>query len=298
MVSQASMPRTERRPQLQLTESCPVGLTTNSPDEVVRIHRSLQRAARRVVEHPQEEGALLLTFPYTDPDPGGLLLFFYALQQITAQKRRWIVYVDAAPNAVKWMLNNYLHMQLPPEDRSVVQRTEGDFLLREVTKADQMVSEVDEWTASVREGSPATEEQVALWAMQVAEVATNAFQHAGEYGRVLLAGRATSSHARLAVIDLGSGIPSVVRKIAPPDHTLRDGDLIKHACERGVTSRCVRQNQGRGLSDLVQTVKTNKGRLQIFSGEGLSHVTNGRQYRRNECGPSLAGTLVLITLNL
>jgi len=186
---------------------------------------------------------------------------------------------------------------------------DGLYLLRDIGDPTKMVGELEEWAKSVKSNTGATEEMVGLWQMQIAEVTTNSFQRGVRYSRAQeakasnIAGKAFGSSVQLAALDYGSTIPRVIQETAKRDGIrLRDGDLIRHACKLGVTSRSVKQNQGAGLHSLVNTVKDCQGSLIILSRNGLVHVCGNRQYRRTlkpiRKEPVLAVTLTIVKLRI
>src|SRR5262249_49274174 len=143
-------------------------------------------------------------------DPGGVLLLACASHELGAMKcNGWY---EGEGKVLKAVASNLQHYLMPKDLRKTVCRQEGEYLLRGVSRADEMVKELDEWAESVKEAAKAPESQVALWQMQIAEVTTNGFQH----GRVktklypheaLVAGAADPEKGivQLAALDFGIG---------------------------------------------------------------------------------------------
>ncbi|MCI0420804.1 MAG: DUF5050 domain-containing protein, partial [Acidobacteria bacterium] len=192
----------------------------------------------------------------------------------------------------------------------------GEYLLRRVGSREVLVSELEEWAETVKEGAEPPEDQVALWQMQISEVATNGFQHGigteppenEDRGSILVAGRAypDTKVVQLAALDFGATIPRVIQHVAAQlgRRRRRDSDLISFACKKGVTSRSVPQNQGAGLHSLVETVKQNKGgSLLILSGNGLCCFSDNGENKKT-LSPMvsnhavLEGTLTIINLKI
>lgn len=236
-------------------------------------------------------------------DPGGLLLLKHTGVQLA--RLGWEAYVRGEGDVMMMLSENLEHFMRPKAERAAPQRV-GDYLLRGITSRDDMVGELEEWAKSVRTGTTAKDEHVALWQMQICEVTTNSFQHCkAARTNILIAGRAYSSAGvvQLAALDLGIGIARVIEKSSTPiKKGFGDGDLLAHACKKGITSHCVPENQGAGLDSLVNTVKKNEGgRLQILSNRGLFHVNTVREHSRNlapKYGAGFDGTLTVVTLGI
>lgn len=286
-------------------------LLTRTPEELLRTDGRLRRlysmtkgdfGAARNVKFDLSE--------CPEIDPGALLLLLYHGRQL--KDKGWVTYVSSGEfGASKDVVTNLDHWVASKEQRQAIPRAPGAYLLREIADRNAMVSELTEWSASVQAATSATAERCGLWQMQIGEVTANAFQHGGSLGRalksILVNGKAypATGTVQLAALDFGSGIPRVIERVTRPVVCRGDGDLIAHACKRGVTSRCVPQNQGAGLDSLVRTVRATGGGIMILSNNGMVHVMPGRpQYVRNLRVPTgnrkqvLDGTLTIINLRV
>ncbi|MEZ4297742.1 MAG: hypothetical protein R3B70_22485 [Polyangiaceae bacterium] len=241
-------------------------------------------------------------------DPGGLLLLMY--HGLELKKRGWGTYLGGLGGTVKQVLLNLDHYLAPKDARASFDAPPGDFLLRGIDGKESMVAELMAWARTVQQATQASDERVALWQMQIAEVTTNGFQHGPRLGPMsgdlLINGKSYTERGevQLAAIDFGAGIPRVIEIIGRPAKCVGDGDLIAYACEKGVTSRCVPQNQGAGLDSLIQTVRSSGGRLLMLSNNGLLYTAADEQQVRNlkprkKYGDQvLNGTLTVINLRI
>ena len=182
--------------------------------------------------------------------------------------------------------------------------------LRKIDSKDSMVREVAEWAALVQTQTKADEENLALWQFQISEVTTNSFQH-GQRGnpdtyRILIAGKAIPEQkmVQLAVLDNGGTIPETIGETAARKKIAsKDGNRIRFACGRGITSKSEPTNQGVGLSSLAETVKKKQGSLLIVSRNGLFSIENAFSRVRNFSedsfpGPFLQGTPTVVNLRV
>lgn len=293
--------------------SCEGPLLTDAPDSLIQTFEQF-RATIIAPRRPNDQVVRLDLRQCPDIDVGALLLLIYTGQQL---RRRGQSPRAVAQKQVHTILKENLeHYLLPKEQRPQLDTKSGRYLLRNVDSAPDMVSELEEWAESVRQGTPATAEQVALWTTQVAEVVTNGFQHGhmtADGPRILIAGTSrkddkTKRHiVQLAALDFGLGIPHVIRQGLRP-RVRGDGALIAFACERGVTTRCDKSNQGAGLPSLVEAVQGQSGSLLIFSNNGIYHVNGQHSETRSLESQNLElltgnfvrldGTLTVITLTI
>lgn len=290
--------------ELSLPLSAP--LVTADPKSLVRVHNTLAAAAntaRTAAARAMSEGAPLgqVTIKlgqYTErPDVGGILLFTLLIEELS--KAGWVVTGHGQKTPVERINQHFAHLWSPKTTKSTVSRDQGDFLLREITHPDAMIDDVEEWARSIREVAPkATAADLAMWEGQVSEVTANAFQHArvDDGGHLFVAGEACKTGVRLAVVDSGRTIPGVLGPAIGGE--LADPAVVRQALERGVTSRCVCENQGFGLASLVRCVKNNAGSLYILSRRGMAYVTNrGRTVARgHDIRHPMMGTLSIINL--
>jgi len=282
---------------------------------LISAHRKIQRLQRKALRRNGKVEARLDLQNCSDVDSGAMLLLIHSGVVLA---RRDISLVVMGPSPAFETVNRHLnHLRATKAQRSSIPAPPEDYLLRGVTRREDMVTEIESWAEGLQKAADADREEVALWQIQLAEVTTNSFQHGGGQGggrpppTILVAGKATLSDGwvQIAALDLGSGIPKVIeRALSGAVEGMHDGQKIAHACEPGVTSRCDRLNQGAGLAGLVRAVQNNGGRLQILSRNGLAHVSNGRMYPRKlparasypspAVRPWLDGTLTIINLRL
>lgn len=235
-------------------------------------------------------------------DPGAVLLFCYA-DELARGK---LVEILGQGEVIEELGDHFSHYQHGAKHAQTGTQ-KGLYFLRCINDEATMLRELQVWAESVREGTGASEEQVAHWQMQIGEVTTNAFQHgpvhkmSGNTGS-RVAGKASGNSVQLAALDFGSTIPRVISALAS-QHAITggDGNLIEFACRKGITSRSVKQNQGAGLYSLVQAVNESNGILQILSRNGLACFCNGKEFKRDlsprENGsPVMEGTLTIINL--
>jgi signal transduction histidine kinase len=176
------------------------------------------------------------------------------------------------------------------------------------------------WTGNAipyREDSPSDEKQIAAYlrnqwlgrswvavspllrdeiVSRVVEIYDNAFVHAHAPIAVVSCGQHYPHLQRLSltVVDFGIGIPASVRAyLGNPE--LSAADSIAWALQRGTTTKPSSISRGLGLDLLATFVKTNKGRLEIFSGGGYAVIT---EYAENtvDRGIAFAGAMINITL--
>ncbi len=298
---------------MDLTLTCRAPLETSSPKDSLRTQAQFEQLIGKVrrfspKDHGATERRATINFGACQQiDPGAVLIFMHAVRQLHANGCNVSFQGTKMGDAFRAMAAHYLHYILPKGDRQSVPTEEGDYPLRAISSQEDMVSELEEWAECVQKTTGASRARMAGWNTHVSELTTNRFQHGCKTGdfskglrRVLIVGAAGRQKVQLAVLDAGSGIPSVLgpHLKQPARH---DGSIIGQACQERVTSRCDPSNQGHGLPGLVQAVKVAQGTLQIFSGSGLCHVKNGRVYERNLAPPwgrhlAFAGTLTIITL--
>jgi hypothetical protein len=294
---------------IRRTVHCHGALTSSAPDRLVSTHAAVYRLVRDAKQIALL-GAVNASLGWDvsdcqDLDPGAVLLLFHAAQQIG--KLGYQTFATGDGPALKVLSDHLRHYHSPPDERRTIPKKLGDFLLREVRGPEHMVRELEEWAESVRAGTNATAEQVGSWQALIAEVTTNGIQH-GKTGLghplppMLLVGRAyaESHQVVLAALDRGAGMPRVIETVLNPTQMAwRDGRKIAHACKPGVTSHCVRQNQGAGLPSLIAAVKKNGGSLQMMSREGLVCVRKRVSSRSlNGLNAPLEGTLTVLTLRI
>jgi len=292
---------------------CTTPFVTMTPAETILTHQNLQRVVRRAISDETTEKVILDLDNCAKCDPGGLLLLRHAGEQLRTAGRLGYVTHSEPSDSFDTIIENQRHLwertaakkgnvKTTDSSPAVESPQDGKYLLRSIENRNEMVQEIGEWAEIVKKGADAAPEDVACWEMQIAEVATNTFQH-GRSEQIWVSGHfyKQSGVVQLAAIDYGATIPAVIRDEAQRQGRLgTDSDLIAFACELGVTSRCVRQNQGSGLVSLIQSVGINGGRMQILSRNGFFHVNKTRKYRKTPPGASLSlhGTLIILCLKV
>lgn len=294
------------RPAYHFTERVAIPLVTRRPDELqrtlVRLRRVLSRGDHDGVQGKPRK-ALLELAGCRDIDAAGIILLTYVSRRL--QERNIELWVGGKQGVV-WqkVLRHIQHRR----QGQVVKAEAGELLLRQLEGRAEMVSTLDTWAKNLQTEAGAAEEQLARWSTNITEVATNSFQHGGAHVRWMphVAGEVErgGKTVLLAALDFGRGIPDAISEFAPAPLRGDDGALIAHACERLVTSRSVRENQGAGLADLVDTVSECTGSLQIVSGDGMAHWDRGSmntRLLRSSVGKvrrtrQLSGTLTIIRL--
>lgn len=296
-----SSPAPPARPTL--IEDCGDSLLSDSPDGVVRSCERLNQLVTRARDKNLPGHAIYNLSNCGRIDAGAILLLMYGGFQLV--RMGWQVSVAGQGEAMDLVVRHLEHYLRERSQRGDCQREEGDYLLREIPSRDLMVEELSEWANSVQQETNASREEVAIWKFQISEVTTNGFQHGiggmSTPGPLLVAGKSASDGrtVQLAALDNGRSIPATIAPEADKAGILKqDGKRIRFACRKGVSARTLRVNQGAGLYKLVETVKSNGGRLLIISGNGLVHVSGGRCYSRNLSPPSTTGTVLAGTLTV
>lgn len=269
---------------------------------MMRSSRKLNSLFTRALSSP-EKGKGYIHLECSEIDAGGVLLLMDAASRTS--RLGWEVRVGGEGDGWKNLLEHINHYLTPKEDRSS-KYSNATFLLRDLNNREEMVQELEKWARSVQDESAASDEEVASWQFQISEVVTNSFQHSRSEEPMLLAGRVDNSRSvvNLAAMDFGLTIPTTIgRHPHCPGGKDTDGKRILFACRHGITARSERANQGRGLFDLVETVKKNGGTMQILSGNGLFHLSSNRRCCRNlrafkASYPILEGTLVSVSLRI
>ncbi len=294
-------------PKFRIAGDCNFPLATDTPARLLKTARFFRDLVRRAKNEGGTGNILTSLTECERVDPGGILLLKHAAMELQAMG--WLHYIqgfalgDTVYSVVKENLSHYL---LPATQRKNMPQKEGDYLLRGIKSRGDMVEELGEWASSVQKGTGAEPREVSIWETQIGEVTTNSFQHgkAGT-GHILIAGQANKKTGvvQLAALDLGIGIPKLIRDVVRPPGIDGDGDLIAHAFRKGVTSQCEPANQGAGLTSLARSVQQNKrGDLSVLSNNGFYRVTKMRKHAKNLDPPKgaeyvLRGTLTVINLS-
>jgi hypothetical protein len=289
---------------------CKPPLRTETPEALLSTHRTFKLNLPRL--QPVEDGPIPVARFELGAcqaiDPGAVLLLMYATR--CAWVANWTPLISSRrnPSAAFEAVKEHLdHLRALKSERPLPKHL-GDYPLRGVVSETDLVSELEEWAECVGKVAEVTPEEMALWTTHISELATNSFQHGRtglnrHLGAILIAGAAHKKDGivQFAVLDTGSGIPAVLRPHVPHLHGRPDCRIIREACKRRITSHCDPANQGLGLPGLVDAVRKSRGTLQILSGNGLCHLSNGRLYTRDLTPHSageqiLGGTLAVITL--
>ncbi len=292
-----------------LVELCTQPLRTHTPEALLASHSKIHELCKKTRQRPGSNQTMLDLQQCGEIDSGAMLLLMHSGMQIFRMGGALTV---AGPSPAFETVNRHLlHLRATRQERATIPAEAADYLLRGVGSREEMVAEIDSWALKLREAANADPEEVALWQVELAEVTTNSFQHGPRllgrraFSTILVAGKAYPAigAVQIAALDFGSGIPRVIEHALGTEvQRMHDGQKIAYACRPGVTSRCDRFNQGAGLASLVDTVKKNRGSLQILSQNGLAHVSNQRMYARRLAPRGddvwLNGTLTIINLKL
>lgn len=138
-------------------------------------------------------------------------------------------------------------------------------------------------------------------AMEIAinEIVQNVQDHAhspiGGWGSATLFPE--DREVRVALVDLGVGIPSSIRKTHPD--LASDAAALQAVSTGGFSARSQRHNAGRGIDNLRSIVtELFAGSLYLFSGAASLEIRSGEQPTVRSLPLSLAGTMVAFTLPL
>ncbi|QTI79027.1 sensor histidine kinase [Roseomonas marmotae] len=103
--------------------------------------------------------------------------------------------------------------------------------------------------------------------MCMQEIFNNIQDHSGrDIGCIYMQHYPNKNEIIISISDFGVGIPGSMKKVQAAG---RDAEIIRRACEEGVTSRSTQGNRGIGLDLLIRrVVRTNQGRVYIRSGRG------------------------------
>lgn len=297
--------------RISLFERCNHRLTTDSPESSVATYESFASLVSRAILRDTGEDVGDAIFSLSDCetiDPGALLLMMGA-GSVLAQ-HGWQPKVTGEGEIFALVvrhLNHFLQNSSLPVD---AEDTEN-YLLREIASPDSMVTELGKWSELVQRGTSASPMDVASWEYQIGEVAANGFQHGlqnqGLFGGmegVWIAGKSATDEVQLAALSHGRSIPTTIARVADQHRIPQDeGRRIELACQKGVTSRSVPENQGAGLWNLSEAVKQNGGKMLILSGSGMLFAEGGTQKTQTlpqkiPTLPVLAGTLTVVNLKI
>jgi signal transduction histidine kinase len=129
------------------------------------------------------------------------------------------------------------------------------------------------------------------------EAYINVFDHADSLIGVVSCGQhyPIRKELKLTLIDFGVGIPFTVREyLKKPD--MKASDALQWAFQPGATTKIGPLTRGLGLKELKRFVKTNQGKLEIYSDRGYVCIDHTREDFRDRI-TQFKGTVVQITLN-
>lgn len=132
------------------------------------------------------------------------------------------------------------------------------------------------------------------------EIYANAFEHSGSPVGVFSCGQHFPGLGwlKLSVVDFGAGIPERVRQFHqgqdPGAGQYPAANCLKWAFQRGTTTR-PGLRRGLGLDLLKELVRANRGKLEVYSGDGYAYVGETRE-RYTGFATSFQGTVVNIAL--
>ena len=183
-VAQSSTWETKLRSDVRLSTLCTGEISTNDPDQTLSCHRKLLAA---VEEAAGTHGVNEISFQLDDCghiDPGGILLLYNAGANVCPSQSLKAFISRSGPSATYEMVADNLHHL--EDSLAGKKRQKGDnnrqYLLRSIPEPDKMVGEIADWASTLEGFANAKAEDVACWQMQIAEVATNTFQHSRAKG--------------------------------------------------------------------------------------------------------------------
>ncbi|HGA3469635.1 TPA: ATP-binding protein [Streptococcus agalactiae] len=101
----------------------------------------------------------------------------------------------------------------------------------------------------------------------------------------------------IAVSDFGIGIPQSIKRKFKKDEP--DNKLIEFALQEGVSAETIPQNRGAGLSNIVNTLTTNKvGNFTIISNCGIVSVSDNKITQSYSSEESYPGTFFEIRIDV
>lgn len=128
------------------------------------------------------------------------------------------------------------------------------------------------------------------------EIFENAFEHSNSQVGVFSCGQffPTLRELELAIIDFGVGIPHNVQEFNGDSH-LSPQDCMRWAFQEGTSTKADSVGRGMGLDILKEFVKTNAGKLEVFSHGGYTLIEPDREAYMSRSN-YFDGTLVYIRL--
>ena len=100
-----------------------------------------------------------------------------------------------------------------------------------------------------------------------------------------------TNEINVCVSDMGIGIPANVKKYLSDDD-YSDKECIKWAIGQNNTTKSTPQNAGRGLTNIVDFVRANKGFLQVISGDGKYVLRDEKEIFTKNTIDNFIGTLI------
>jgi hypothetical protein len=103
---------------------------------------------------------------------------------------------------------------------------------------------------------------------------------------------------RFAISDIGIGIPEKINQYYP-DLKLTSTDALKHALEKGVSTKSRPYNRGYGLDNLLAILRGINAEAEIYSSDAYGKLnTKGTMYYSLNPIKHFKGTIVQITINV
>lgn len=131
------------------------------------------------------------------------------------------------------------------------------------------------------------------------EIYDNVFEHSDGPVSVFSCGEHIQDDLLLTVVDFGTGIPKKVHHYFlnkdPHAAKLKPSDYLEWAFQPGNSTSMERVARGLGLDLLQEFVRTNRGKLEVYSNDGYV-VVDQEGVRYVDSNVSFDGTVVHITL--
>ncbi|VTT35875.1 Uncharacterised protein [Enterococcus casseliflavus] len=100
----------------------------------------------------------------------------------------------------------------------------------------------------------------------------------------------------IAISDFGIGIPTSMKKL---NHNKSDAELLKIACQEGISTKSTPRNRGAGLTNIIMSLtNANIGTIHIQSNYGMIELSNKRVTKAYNKESFYPGTLFSIELSI
>lgn len=180
-------------------------------------------------------------------------------------------------------LGEHFRPRIPKEDRVDLKHVKGFEPL--------FVDSLLNFLESLQPFAPGLKESMR---MSLLELVQNFAEHSGSVSGAWVSGQRYKSRITLCVIDLGRGIPALLRTVGKY-RRYRDSHLVELATEEGVSS-VTESSRGLGLSTIRRFVRVNRGMLTIVAGRGRVRFRADRRPIRDELDEPFPGTAVFLSL--